>query len=263
MQSIDATGKKGHLGALIVNADDLGRDRNTTDCIFDCVRCSTVSSVSAMVFMEDSRRAAELAQDHRVDAGLHLNFTLGFSDTRVPSQLLNHQARISRYLRQHRLSQAVFHPGLARSFEYLVETQRDEFTRLYKREPLRIDGHHHMHLCANVLFGGLLPSGTIVRRNFSFSPGEKGLANRCYRGTIDWVLGRHHLVTNFFFSIQPLASLSRLQQIVDLSRHHVVELETHPKDPAEYAFLTGHRAKAFADHGLIASHYDLGPYRSC
>jgi len=242
---------------LIVNADDWGRDQKTTDCILDCIHCGTVSSVSAMVFMADSGRAAGLAQEHQIDAGLHLNLTLRFSDAKVPEQLLHHQTRIPHFLRGHRLSQVVFHPGLISSFDYLVAAQCDQFASLYGHEPSRIDGHHHMHLCANVLFGGLIPTGTMVRRNFSFGPGEKGLANRRYREAIDWVLGRRHLLTDYFFSIQPLATSGRLEQIIELSRHYAVELETHPNDPAEYAFLTGPGIQKFAESSIMARRFTV------
>src|SRR5947199_391206 len=83
-------------------------------------------------------------------------------------------------LLRHRLAPVVFHPGLVRSFEYVVAAQRQEFSRLYRAEPERVDGHHHMHLCANVLLGGLLPRGTLVRRNFSFQRGERSFFNRLY-----------------------------------------------------------------------------------
>jgi predicted glycoside hydrolase/deacetylase ChbG (UPF0249 family) len=224
---------------LIVNADDWGLNCETTDRTLDCVLCGAVSSVSAMVFMEDSERAAKLARDNGIDAGLHLNFTASFTASGVSRKIAEHQDRLSQYLLRNRLAQVVFNPGLIRSFEYIAAAQIAEFARLYGREPERLDGHHHMHLCANVLFGGLLPSGTMVRRSFSFQPGEKSIANRWYRKTLDRVLSQHHRLTDFFYSIQPLAPLSRLQKIVDLSRHFRVEMETHPAVPAEHAFLTG------------------------
>jgi hypothetical protein len=40
-------------GLLIINADDWGRDAHTTDNILDCALRGTISSVSAMLFMED------------------------------------------------------------------------------------------------------------------------------------------------------------------------------------------------------------------
>src|SRR5438270_10961835 len=130
--------------ALIVNAEDCGRDRETTNRTMDCVRCGTVSSVSAMVFMEDSERAAAITRDQGIDVGLHLNFTSQFSASRISSQLAAHHQRLSQYLLRSRLSQVVFEPGLTRSFEYVVAAQRCEFTRLYGKEPERLDGHHHM-----------------------------------------------------------------------------------------------------------------------
>lgn len=69
-------------GVVAINADDWGRDANTTDRILECVQGCVVSSVSAMVFMEDSERAAHAAREHHVDAGLHLNFTTPFTASR-------------------------------------------------------------------------------------------------------------------------------------------------------------------------------------
>jgi hypothetical protein len=231
-------GAEHHAGLLIVNADDWGRDRQTTGRTLDCVLCGTVSSVSAMMFMEDSERSAAIARERGIDAGLHLNFTTPFSAPAIPARLSQHQQRLSQYLRRYRFSQVVFHPGLASSFEYVVAAQRDEFTRLYGREPDRLDGHHHMHLCANVLLGGLLPPGTVVRRNFSFQPGEKSLGNRLCRHVVDRILARRHRLTDLFFSLPPLSPPARLERIFSLARRFVVEIETHPLSPAEYRFLT-------------------------
>lgn len=223
-------------GRLIVNADDWGRDRVTTDRTMDCALSGSVSSVSAMVFMEDSKRAAEIARERRLDAGLHLNFTTPFSGPTCTAETRRHLEKASSWLRRYRLAQAIFHPMLTKSFQYLIAAQWDEFHRLYGYEPVRIDGHHHMHLCANVLLGRLLPEGTIVRRSFSFSPGERSNANLQYRRAVDWLLVRRHRTTDYFFSLFDPGS-DRLDRIVELSRLFVVEVETHPAIPGEYRFL--------------------------
>ncbi len=234
-------------GALVVNADDWGRDSETTDSTLDCALCGTVSSASAMVFMSDSGRAADLAQQHAIDAGLHLNFTTPFSASTVPGRLQARQAELAACLRRGRLSQVIFHPTLARSFEYVVSAQLEEFERLYGSAPKRIDGHHHMHLCANVVFGHLLPRGIQVRRNFSFQPGEKSLPNRLYRKAIDRQLARRHRLTDFLFSLAPMEPV-RLQRIFALARDHSVEVETHPADPEENRFLrSGEILRLIAD----------------
>src|SRR5271157_3811838 len=114
-------------GLLIINADDWGGDRETTERTFECILRGAVSSVSAMVFMEDSERAAAIARERGIDAGLHLNFTTPFSAPASTTGVVEHQRRVSRFLQLGSLAQIVFHPGLKRSFEYLVAAQRDEF----------------------------------------------------------------------------------------------------------------------------------------
>jgi predicted glycoside hydrolase/deacetylase ChbG (UPF0249 family) len=226
------------MGVLVINADDWGIDRPTTDRTHECIRSGTVSSVSAMVFMEDSERAAALARDHEIDAGLHLNLSAAFTARGAGQPLGDHQERVIRHLRRHRFAQVLPHPGLAKSFDYVVKAQLDEFARLFGRGPERIDGHHHMHLCANVVFGELLPRGTVVRRNFSFQAGEKGFANRYYRGLIDGRLGRRHQLLDYFFNLSPIAPPERLQRIFSLARESTVEVETHPALAEEHRFLT-------------------------
>jgi hypothetical protein len=238
-ESARQNGEASGAGFLIVNADDWGRDPLTTNRILECSVRGAVSSVSAMVFMEDSERAAATARERGIAAGLHLNFTTPFLASGCPARLLKHQQELSRYLLRHRLAQIVFHPGLIRSFEYVVAAQLDEFRRLYGADPDRFDGHHHMHLCANVLLQRLLSPGTIVRRNFSFQPGEKSLWNRLYRQFVDGRLARRHRLTDFFFSLAPLEPPGRLQRIFSLACQFVVELETHPVRPEEYRFLAG------------------------
>src|SRR5207245_2800376 len=219
------------IGRLIVNPDDWGRDTHTTGCILDCVRHGTVSAVSAMVFMEDSSRAAARALEHAIDAGLHLNFTSPLTGRRCPKGFVGHHNRVASYLRSHRLAQLIFNPALVKSFEYVVAAQIDEFRGLYGSDPARLDGHHHMHLCANVLFQRLLPPGTVVRRNFSFRPGEKSTLNRSYRRFVDSRLIRRHRLADFLFSLAPLEPPDRLQRIFSLARDHVIEVETHPVQP--------------------------------
>jgi chitin disaccharide deacetylase len=224
-------------GALVVNADDWGRDRETTDRTLDCIQTNSVSSVSAMVFMQDSERAATLARERGIDAGLHLNFTSPFTGGSVSARLSEHQGRVCTALRAHRLAPVVYHPRLTASFDYVVKTQLDEFYRLFGTEPARVDGHHHMHLCANVLARNLIPAGRIVRRNFSFRRGEKGVINRSYRALVDRWLARRHPLVDYLFTLPPIEPRARLERIFALASESIVELETHPVDPCEYRFL--------------------------
>jgi predicted glycoside hydrolase/deacetylase ChbG (UPF0249 family) len=208
--------------------------------------------------MQDSERAAEIARARGIDAGLHLNFTTACSGTTLLAAGAEHHRRVSAYLRSNRLAQVLYHPGLAQSFEYVVKAQMEEFTRLYGCEPTRFDGHHHMHLCANVIWSDLLPAGTAVRRNFSFKTAEKTVANRLYRRLIDRRLAQQHTMSDYFFSLPPLTPPSRLQQIIAVSREYTVELETHPVNVEERRYLTTMVPLWTADNVRIASCYAVG-----
>lgn len=247
----------GQTGRLIVNADDWGRNRETTDRTLDCVRCGAVSSVSAMVFMEDSERAAAIALGHGIDAGLHLNFTSSFSRPGIPARLVAHQSRLSKYLLRNRFAKVMFHPGLTQSFEYVIAAQIDEFARLFGRKPDRLDGHHHMHLCANVLLASLLPAGTIVRRNFSFRAGEKSWMNRSYRAGVDRILSRRHRLTDFLFALPAFMQKGRINEVFSIAQRSVVELETHPINPQEFRYLTeGELRRRTGDFQFVRNYRD-------
>jgi predicted glycoside hydrolase/deacetylase ChbG (UPF0249 family) len=241
------------VGALIINADDWGRDRLTTDNTFDCFLRGTVSAVSGMVFMEDSERAAALTREHGIDTGLHINFTTPFTSHSVAPKLKELQADIGAYLRRHSLAKTLYHPGLTRKFEYVLSAQMDEFERIYDERPMRFDGHHHMHLCANVLFGGLIPSGSIMRRNFSFESNEKSWVNRLYRKYQDRYLSRRHHMVGRLFNITPMER-TRLQRIFRIAQSEIVELETHPVLPDEHLLLASDEMLEMTEHVVISNH---------
>ena len=222
---------------VIMNADDWGWTLEATNRIFDCIQRNAVSSVSAMVYMGDSVHASTIAREHGVDAGLHLNFTTPFTNSETPSRLVEHQQRITRFLRSHRFAPIMFNPLLATSFDYVVKCQLEEFERIYGVAPHRIDGHHHMHLCSNVLLQRLLPEGTVVRRNLSFAPGEKRRLNRWFRSAVDRLLSMRHRTTDYFFDLLPI-DLARMSGICNLARRHNVEVESHPARIGEHRFLT-------------------------
>ncbi len=256
-ESFVPNGASRHTGALIINADDWGHDRETTDRIQDCATQRVISSASGMVFMKDSERAAALARERGIDIGLHLNLTEAFSGQNVSAPLRQHHGRVAGFLLRHRLAQIVYHPRLAGSFEYVVNAQLEEFHSIYGEAPRRVDGHHHMHLCANVLYANLLPQGTIVRRSFSFAAREKGLVSRMYRRLVDTRLARRHSMAEFFYSLPPIDAPGRLARICGLARDSVVEVETHPAQPSEFAFLTSGDIFRVATGVSVASRYSV------
>lgn len=222
---------------LIVNADDLGRTEEDTDNILSCFQRGLVTSASAMVFMADSRRAAILALSAGLEMGLHLNMDQSFSGPDLPPKLAKYHQRVVRYLRRGKWPQVLFNPALSKSFRYAFEAQHEEFCRLFGKEPARIDGHHHMHLCMNMMVDRIIPRGMAVRRNFTFSRGEKNYFNRLYRRLVDAFLVHRYVCTDAFFSIEPVKDLLRQEEIFRLARSRNVEIMVHPGIREQYEHL--------------------------
>lgn len=243
---------------VIVNADDWGIRPSATDPILDCIRHGAVSSTSAMVYMEDSERAAELAREYAIDCGLHLNLTSAFTAARVPARLKEQHERVAGVLRRGRYAAAVFHPLLAGAIDYVVKAEMEEFARLYGAPAARVDGHHHMHLCANVQWQRLLPKGMIARRNFTFALGEKTVFNRIYRRTQDWRLARRHPMTDYFFDLVP-PNRERMAKILEIARTANVEIEAHPEMQDEYEYLMGGELHRLGYEVTVARGYRLRP----
>jgi predicted glycoside hydrolase/deacetylase ChbG (UPF0249 family) len=222
---------------LIINADDFGRSVMETNAALQCYTAGRITSVSAMVFMADSERAAELATANRLEVGLHLNFSEPFTDGRCPERLRDCHNRIIRFLRRNKYTQIVYNPALRSEFAYSYNVQTDEFLRLYGGSPSHIDGHHHMHLCANLLLSNLVPTGMRIRRNFSFWPGEKNWFNRAYRSLIDCWLARRYRLTDYFFDLTLSIRGKKMDRVMALAESTKVELMTHPILELESGYL--------------------------
>ena len=242
---------------LIVNADDWGRSEVDTEAAREAFLRRKVTSVTAMVFMADSSRAAALALELGIPVGLHLNFTEHLSGALGSDSLRREHAAVARYLMRGRIAQLVYNPLLARAFARLFEAQLEEFRRLFGREPSHFDGHQHMHLCANMVFSRTIPLGAKVRRSYSFAPGEKSVANRAYRALLDWWVGRRCLQADYFFDLSQRMAPRQFGRVCTAARVCSAELMCHPARRAEADFL-GSPEYASGVAGLrLASYCDL------
>jgi predicted glycoside hydrolase/deacetylase ChbG (UPF0249 family) len=240
---------------LIVNADDWGRSVSETDTALRCFRERRITSVSAMVFMQDSKRAAKLAKQYELDdVGLHLNFSEEFTDKSCLETLKELHGPIIRFLRRNKYAQLLYNPFLRKAFAYCYQAQIEEFVRLFGKSPSHIDGHHHLHLCANLLLSKSIPSGTRMRRNFSFWPGEKGFLNRAYRSLVDRWLARRYRLLDYFFDLTQCIEERKLDQVVALAKSNNVELMTHPIVHREAEFLMSD------EFGLVLQGLEVGSY---
>jgi len=241
---------------VIINADDWGRSPPETDAALACYERGRITSVTAMVFMEDSARAASIARERRIDVGLHLNLTQRFSRPPRDGALRAQHDRIVRFLGARKYAFLFYHPMLRDAFRSVYQAQLDEFVRLYGKRPSHIDGHHHQHLCANMLVDRIIADGEKVRRSFHFWPDEKGWLNRAYRRTVDRWLGRRYTLADYFFALAHCLRRDRLERVVELARTATVEIMAHPVAAEEQAFLL---SDAFA--GSLGT-LEMGTYTS-
>jgi predicted glycoside hydrolase/deacetylase ChbG (UPF0249 family) len=222
---------------IIINADDFGRSAAETDAVIACYTAMRITSTTAMMFMRDSERAAEVAKELGLDVGLHLNLSQRFTAAGVEESLQRSHEQVVRFLTVSKYALLVYNPFLRQQFRHVVEAQIEEFVRLYGRQPSHIDGHQHQHLGANVLIDKLIPARHRVRRSFSFWRGEKSVFNRGYRRLVDRALARKYLVADFFFSLEQCLKHDRMPRVFHLAETATVELMTHPLNSAEYQYL--------------------------
>lgn len=239
---------------LIINADDFGRSAAETDAALRCYERGRITSVTMMVFMQDSERAAELAKENELDVGLHLNFAEPFTGQNYPAKLGECHRRTIRYLMGNKYAQLSYNPFLRREFAYSYKAQAAEFERLFERAPSHIDGHHHMHLCTNLLLSKVIPAGTRLRRNFSFWPGEKSWLNRAYRALVDRWLQRRYRLPDYFFDLTQSIRQKKMDRVMALAKSSRVELMTHPIVRTESEYLMGDQ------FGAMLERLDTGSY---
>lgn len=243
---------------LIINADDFGRSTAETDAALKCRSAGRVTSFSLMVFMPDSERAANLARAANLDVGLHLNFTDLFTSSTCGRSLIEAQTRLAFFLRRNPYTQLLYNPLLRKDFAASYCAQAEEFARLFDGAvPSHVDGHHHMHLCSNLLFSGLIPTNTRMRRSFSFWTGEKSWINRFYRSNVDRWLSRRYRLTEFFFDLSQALQFQRLDRALTLARNATVELMTHPVLAAESDFLLSEPFGTVLQSLVTGSYRDL------
>jgi predicted glycoside hydrolase/deacetylase ChbG (UPF0249 family) len=246
---------------LIINADDYGRNAAATDNTLRAFRRGTVTSASVMVFMDDSERAAQLALEAGLEGGLHLNFSEPFREP-VSEALREGQARLSSFLLKSRYSKIIYNPSLARQFDYAFKSQYDEFIRIYGKEPSHIDGHHHFHLCANVVLGKVIPTGMSVRRNYTFFSGDKGMVNRTFRRLMDARLSRNHSCTDYFLALLRIDQPDRLRVILALAAESSVELMSHPEEAEDFSMLMSDDFLRMLSGIRLGTHADIKDMRS-
>jgi chitin disaccharide deacetylase len=245
---------------LIVNADDYGWNQPTTDATLEAFRAGRITSATALMYMRDSERAAELALEAGLPVGLHLNLTDPFDGDDVPTEIGDRQMRAVRHFGAPatvwRSRRWLYDPRAVDLTKAAIADQLDRFRRLFGREPTHFDGHNHVHLCPDVALS--LPGGVKVRTALGIGGGgKKGRLLRArQRITLrDRVTTRHFLnITGLHPQFVAGGPRSLLGQAATTS----VEVMAHPGFGHEFTLLmvpawqewtAGLRTGSYADLG--------------
>jgi predicted glycoside hydrolase/deacetylase ChbG (UPF0249 family) len=244
-------------GLLIVNADDLGLGQDETDAILDCFARGAITSTTALMWMPDSARAAELARAAGVPVGLHLNLIEPYAAPEVPVGVAATQLRVLRRLRSRRAATQLYHPRWARDFEQCIADQLARFEELYGRAPTHVDGHQHMHLAFNALFSRALRPVGKCRRPVNRTALESSAGKRAARALVDRLVRLRFATTDWCMSIRPLHPALGGSGIADELRraeHGSLELLVHPGYADERAVLSS------PEWGVLLERYRLGSF---
>jgi predicted glycoside hydrolase/deacetylase ChbG (UPF0249 family) len=242
---------------LIINADDFGLNEESTNNIHNCFLHGRISTTTAMVFMQDSERAAKIASANKYEVGLHVNFTELFTADNVNETEKYRQNKLVRFYSSNKYNRLLYNPFLSKDVKLCFKAQLEEFVRLYGKMPSHIDGHHHIHLCSNVIIDKIIPSHFTVRAGVSFEKSEKSTLNRLYRNIVNTLVKKRHLCVDKFYVMDSQLIRSGIQHIVEKSKTCNVELSSHPEMSDSYEFLMGDDFLRFIAPTTLGKYSDL------
>ena len=258
-------------GFLVVNADDWGGSEATTEAILHTFEAGRVTSASAMVYMPDSDRAAEVAKRAGLPVGLHLNLTEPFSDPSTPAPVRDRQRRVAERLAgtgpdghpaTARLRKWVYDPRIRAEVDRAIADQRGRFEALYGRPPTHFDGHNYVDLCPNVFLSRAIPAGSAMRSSLGRFPIERS-PMALLRSARQALRSRRLRSTRYVLHIAELRLPANgpPDPRLRLAEEGPLEVISHPDDARELAILTsGAWGRVLAEHRL-GSFADLGPDR--
>lgn len=192
---------------LIVNADDLGYNEPTTDAIAKCFQAGRITSATAMVYMRDSDRAAEIAREIGLPVGLHINFTEPFDGPGVPADVRARHMEAARKFGGpsfiYRSRRWIYDPRLKDATERCIADQLERFEEIFGGPPDHVDGHLHVQVCPNVGLASTIPAGMKIRNTLGARPSPSGFMPRLV-AMRQRILLRDRLTTSYFLNITDL-----------------------------------------------------------
>lgn len=261
MQSVRCAvyGRQSVARLVIVNADDWGISAPVTDAILGCFEAGSISSMSAMIWMDDSDRAASIGREQGLPAGLHLNLDTAFADPGAPRTVREALERVRPWFAGHHRHVLSYHPSRAfqRCLSTCIQAQLDEFHVRYGREPTHVDGHHHIHLTWNVLTSRALPDGTPIRS--TAWPDRNPLPLQVLRSAKGRWLRHRFRTTDLFYDLRDLDSALGGIGLTDIEMTGgmTVEVMAHPGVADELKVLHSESWHRFVAELPLGSFDDL------
>lgn len=247
-------------GLLIVNADDLGLAGHDTDAIVECFRSGAISSTTALVWMRDSDRAAEIARRERLPTGLHLNLIEPYTAPDVPARVADTQRRVVERLTEGGYGAQLYHRAWSEDFGQCIRDQLSRFIELYGVPPTHLDGHRHMHLAMNALFSRALEPVHRCRRPVNRPAVESASYKRFARSALSALVRLRFTTTDACFSVRslhPQLGGSGLQETLARAHRDSVELFVHPGYRDELPLLRSDEWRASVASYRLGSFDDL------
>ena len=246
---------------LIVNADDLGWNRPTTDATLETYRAGRITSATALMFMGDSERAAALALEAGLPVGLHVNLTDPFTAVDVPDAV---RARHMRTVRHYgapatvwRSRRWIYDPRAAELTAAAIADQLDQFRKIFGTDPTHFDGHNHVHVCPNVALA--LPSRARVRTAPGIAPATAGRMTKLLAARQRLTLGDRQTTRNFLniTGLHPEFVDGGPASLLGLAKRKSVEVMAHPGFGHEYTLLMAPEWREWTDGLRLGSYRDL------
>ena len=245
---------------LIVNADDFGWNANATDRTVECFQAAQITSATALVYMQDSPRAAELALGEGIPTGLHLNLTDPFAIPSAPERQRDRHLVACRYFSDGNLRRRswIYDPRIRAEVEGTIEDQLERFRQLYGREPTHVDGHNHVQVCPNVARSKALRG--FKMRNALWAWPTKRTAMGVARTVRRLLTASGHLTSRYFIDIAELqrAGGEELRRQLSQSLTTSVEVMAHPGFDHELEALRSSAWKQAIDDLPCGTYRDLG-----
>ncbi|MGO9908362.1 MAG: ChbG/HpnK family deacetylase [Solirubrobacteraceae bacterium] len=244
---------------LIVNADDLGIEPRVSNAILECFQSGSISSTTALVWMRDSDRAAEIARHAHIPTGLHLNLIEPYTAPDVPPRVAQTQRRVVERLGKGGLGPQLYHRAWSEDFGQCIRDQLSRFTELYGVPPTHVDGHRHMHLAMNALLSRALQPVRRCRRPVNRPARESASYKRLARSALSVLVRLRFITTDACFSVRslhPELGGSGLDETLARADRSSIELFVHPgyrdelpllRSAAWRAWVATHRLGSFED----------------